>query len=243
MEVSGSADWEAGWAAYEAAGGAWQPSCMVFPRDRPPKRPEDLPEALVRRLEEPTAEDARWLFEALKDPERKYFVAVLAEYARPLEGRFFTALLDAAVGEVNPSWNRVFIDPCLRAFGQRRVLLYLLRVIDRGANDRKAGAINALYWAGDEGEAAPGAFVLTAAYPNPFVERARFTLEVAEAQSVRVIVYDVMGREVIRLHDGPLAAGTRHGFEVDGRALASGVYLVRVDGEQVAETQRLTVLR
>ena len=150
MKASEPADWEAGWTAYEAAGGAWQPSCMVFPRDRPLERPGDLPEALVRRLEEPTAEGTRWLFEALKDPERKYFVAVLAEYARPLEGRFFTALLDAAVDEVNPSWNRAFIDPCLRAFGQRRVLLYLLRVIDRGANDQKAGAINALYWAGDE---------------------------------------------------------------------------------------------
>lgn len=95
----------------------------------------------------------------------------------------------------------------------------------------------------NEVEAVPGAFVLTAAYPNPFADRARFTLEVAEAQDVRVTVYDVMGREVIRLHDGLLAAGTRHAFEVDGRALASGVYLIRVDGEHFAETQRLTVLR
>ena len=95
----------------------------------------------------------------------------------------------------------------------------------------------------NEGEAMPGAFVLTAAYPNPFTEQARFTLEVAEAQDVRVTIYDVMGREVIRLHDGSLAAGTRHGFEVDGRALASGVYFARVEGEHFAETQRLTVLR
>jgi len=95
----------------------------------------------------------------------------------------------------------------------------------------------------NEGEVDPGTFVLTAPYPNPFEGRAWFTLEVAEAQDVRVTLYDVMGREVIRLHDGPFAAGSRHGFEVDGRPLASGVYVLRVVGEHFAETQRLTLVR
>jgi hypothetical protein len=95
----------------------------------------------------------------------------------------------------------------------------------------------------NEGDALPGVYALSAAYPNPFSDRARFTLEVAEAQDVRVTVYDVMGREVARLHDGLLAAGTRHGFELDGRSLASGVYLIRVAGERFTDTQRVTFLR
>ena len=95
----------------------------------------------------------------------------------------------------------------------------------------------------NEGDALPNGYALSAAFPNPFAERAQFTLEVAEAQDVTVAVYDVMGRTVATLHDGALAAGSRHAFALDGRALASGVYLVRVTGEQFAETRRITLLR
>ena len=97
--------------------------------------------------------------------------------------------------------------------------------------------------ANEDGSALPGPYALGELFPNPFADRAQFTLEVAEAQAVTVAVYDVMGRTVATLHDGALAAGTRHGFELDGRALASGVYLVRVTGEQFAETRRITVLK
>ena len=86
-------------------------------------------------------------------------------------------------------------------------------------------------------------YALSELFPNPFAERAQFALEVAEAQDVRVIVYDVMGRTVATLHDGPLAAGTRHGFALDGASLASGVYLVRVAGDRFAETRRITLIR
>lgn len=96
-----------------------------------------------------------------------------------------------------------------------------------------------------EGGAAslPNGYRLTAAYPNPFASESRFTLEVAEAQDVRVAVYDVVGREVARLHDGPLAAGSRHAFVVEGARFATGVYLVRVTGSDFAETHRVTLLR
>jgi hypothetical protein len=95
----------------------------------------------------------------------------------------------------------------------------------------------------NEATTLPNGFALSAAYPNPFSQRARFTLEVAEAQDVRVTVYDVMGRAVAALHDGPLTVGTSHAFELDGGSLASGVYLVRVTGDRFAETRRVTLLR
>jgi hypothetical protein len=95
----------------------------------------------------------------------------------------------------------------------------------------------------EDGAAVAEAYRLSGLHPNPFADRARFTLEVAEAQPVTVAVYDVMGREVARLHDGVLAAGTRHAFEIDGAALAAGVYLVRITGETFTETKRVTLLR
>jgi hypothetical protein len=91
--------------------------------------------------------------------------------------------------------------------------------------------------------AAPPTFRLHPPAPNPFAERARFALEVATSQHVRVAVYDAIGREVAVLHDGVLAAGVAHPFTVEGRELASGTYLVRATDAAFAATRRLTLLR
>jgi len=88
-----------------------------------------------------------------------------------------------------------------------------------------------------------GGFALSSAYPNPFRQRAEFSLEVAKAQRVTVAVYDVMGREVARLHDDELLPGRVHRFAVAAEGLASGVYLLGVRGEDFATTQRVTVVR
>ena len=84
------------------------------------------------------------------------------------------------------------------------------------------------------------ALALTAA-PNPFAASARVTLAVPAAGDARVAVYDVLGRRMAVLHDGPLAAG-RHPLAL-GVGLAPGVYLVRAEtGDQTA-TLRVTKSR
>ncbi|HLT47751.1 MAG TPA: T9SS type A sorting domain-containing protein [Rubricoccaceae bacterium] len=89
----------------------------------------------------------------------------------------------------------------------------------------------------------PGTHALTGAQPNPSNGRTALSLEVAEAQHVRVEVYDALGQRVAVLHDGPLAAGSAHRFTLDGSALASGVYVVRATGETFADTRTLTLTR
>jgi arsenate reductase-like glutaredoxin family protein len=59
----------------------------------------------------------------------------------------FAPLMQMAVYEANPSFNRSFIEPCLRAFGYRSVLEALLDYVEHGTNREKAGAARALYWA------------------------------------------------------------------------------------------------
>jgi len=88
--------------------------------------------------------------------------------------------------------------------------------------------------------AAPKASSLTV-YPNPTAGRATATLALPKAVEVRVAVYDVLGREVAVLHDGPLAAGS-HRLAFDGD-LPAGVYLVRATGDGLRAAQRVTVVR
>ena len=63
------------------------------------------------------------------------------------------------------------------------------------------------------------------------------------AQDVTVAVYDVLGRRVAVLHDGPVAAGETERLRLTGQGLASGVYLVRVVGERFQTVRRLTLVR
>ena len=88
----------------------------------------------------------------------------------------------------------------------------------------------------------PGGFTLSEAHPNPFRSSARLALEVAEAQHVRAVVFDGLGRRVAVLHEGVLVPGA-HVLELRGGALPPGVYVVRVAGETFAASRRLTLVR
>ena len=77
----------------------------------------------------------------------KWVVAGLCERSGSLAEVFFVPMLNAAIDEVNPSYNRYFVAPCMNSFGPRRVNEYLLCVIESGTDFQKAGAVNALYWA------------------------------------------------------------------------------------------------
>ncbi|MEU9073901.1 hypothetical protein ACFYUY_11725 [Kitasatospora sp. NPDC004745] len=63
-----------------------------------------------------------------------------------LPEEYFQALLEAAVHDPNPSFNRRFVEPALLAFGQRRVRLTLLGYLHTGTNAERAGAARAWYW-------------------------------------------------------------------------------------------------
>ena len=79
-------------------------------------------------------------------------------------------------------------------------------------------------------------------YPNPFNPAVVLPLDLAtDASEVSLRVYDVLGRRVRQVWQGPLGAG-RHRFVWDGRdeegkAVAAGVYLyqVKVDGQVEAK--------
>lgn len=78
--------------------------------------------------------------------------------------------------------------------------------------------------------------------PNPVRTNARLALTLPSDGPVRVAVYDVAGRDVAMIHDGPLAAGA-HTLAFEAGRLAAGVYVVRVAGNGFTLTQRVAVVR
>lgn len=83
------------------------------------------------------------------------------------------------------------------------------------------------------------------AYPNP--AGAQMTVEgaVKERQHVRVQIYDVLGRRVTTVYDGPMAPNEVKRFTVQPgtEGLSSGTYFLRMTGEQFQTTTRISVVR
>lgn len=93
-----------------------------------------------------------------------------------------------------------------------------------------------------ETEELPDDFVLSAAYPNPFNPQTNFTVTLPAQQDVTLAVFDVLGREVDRLHEGILPSGT-HTFTFNAATLTSGTYLIRAIGARSLQTQMVTLLK
>jgi len=78
----------------------------------------------------------------------------------------------------------------------------------------------------------PEAFALKQNYPNPFNLSTTLRFDLPRLTRVSIIVYDLRGREVVRLFDGLHPSGCDQvewdGQSADGRELPSGVYFARM---------------
>lgn len=88
----------------------------------------------------------------------------------------------------------------------------------------------------------PESTLLHPAYPNPFNPEAVVEYEVAAETDVRLSLYDVTGREVVRLVDRRQAAG-RYEVRLQAGALPSGVYLLRLQTDSVSRTSRVVLAK
>ncbi len=93
----------------------------------------------------------------------------------------------------------------------------------------------------------PAAPALRQARPNPFNPTTRVEVVLTSAQRATVAVFDLRGRRVRVLHDGPLPAGAT-GLVWDGRdergaPAASGTYVCRLRRQAHAESVKLLLAR
>ncbi|PSQ98744.1 MAG: hypothetical protein BRD51_02810, partial [Bacteroidetes bacterium SW_11_64_17] len=87
-------------------------------------------------------------------------------------------------------------------------------------------------------------FVLSAPSPNPVRRQATVRVASREGESVRVVLYDALGRRVRTLHAGSLPAGQVKTLRLGTGSLASGRYFLRLIGpDGTARTRPLSVLR
>jgi len=100
---------------------------------------------------------------------------------------------------------------------------------------------------GTGGGELPTVTALLPAYPNPFNPTTSLAFSLARDAEARLTVYDVRGRRIAVVHDGPLPAGQHvfawNGRDGTGRGVASGVYVARLVADGVQQSRRLTLVR
>ena len=106
-----------------------------------------ITEIIQIHLIDPSLEDQKWFNNGLETPNRKLYIANMMYKVSNLSEKFFDPLMRAAIYEVNPSTNKLFVLPCVKNFGTRRVNEYLLNVLETGTPFEQSGAVNAMYWA------------------------------------------------------------------------------------------------
>ena len=85
-------------------------------------------------------------------------------------------------------------------------------------------------------------FVVGDAYPNPFNPTALLPLTLSKDAMVEASVYDLLGREVKALVNGNFSAGT-HELTIDGSNMTTGIYLVKVVVDNVADIQKIALMK
>ena len=88
----------------------------------------------------------------------------------------------------------------------------------------------------------PETYALRQNFPNPFNPSTEILFDLPEDAMVSLVVYDVLGREVARLVQEELRAGT-HRARFDAGNFPSGVYFYRIQAGDFQHTSRMTFLK
>ncbi|GAB2560967.1 DUF1501 domain-containing protein [Spirosoma aerophilum] len=87
-------------------------------------------------------------------------------------------------------------------------------------------------------EATQAMFALGQNTPNPFVDSTEIQFTLKQASNVRLVMYTLMGREVMVLRDGRFEAGN-YNLSVSGTGLAAGHYLYSLQTDSGQQVKRM----
>ncbi|MBU8933231.1 MAG: T9SS type A sorting domain-containing protein [candidate division Zixibacteria bacterium] len=88
----------------------------------------------------------------------------------------------------------------------------------------------------------PERFSLAQNYPNPFNPTTTIAFNLSSLTTVRLEVYDILGRQISEFDFGALSAGD-HDYEYDASSLSSGIYFYRLVTELGTQTRKMVLAK
>ena len=94
----------------------------------------------------------------------------------------------------------------------------------------------------ESGNSVPMHSYLFQNYPNPFNPNTTIKYYVSNVSNVRIIIYDITGREVRNYFLGIMQAGY-HNFKFSSQNMASGVYIYKLYSGDYTDTKKMVILK
>jgi subtilisin-like proprotein convertase family protein len=88
----------------------------------------------------------------------------------------------------------------------------------------------------------PDKFNLYQNYPNPFNPVTKIKIEIPKSQLVKLIVYDVLGREIKTILNQAMNAGI-YEYEFNGSSLSSGIYFCKMEAGEYSNIKKMTLIK
>jgi hypothetical protein len=92
------------------------------------------------------------------------------------------------------------------------------------------------------GNEIPGGYSLAQNYPNPFNPSTMINFSLPKAGNVKLVVSDVLGREVAVLYNGYKTAGV-HAVDFDASKLSSGIYFYSITAGNFKDTKKMLLIK
>ncbi len=121
-----------------------------------------------------------------------------------------------------------------------RTYAYVLQDIDEGGHIRECDPV--IVHVKESKVISTDEFVFSSSYPNPFNPAFVVPFELYSATSVDIKLYDVSGRMVKIVADREFSAGT-YNLLVNGNNLSSGVYLLKIQVDNIVNTQKMLLVK
>ncbi len=126
-------------------------------------------------------------------------------------------------------------------FDKDKSILYV-KLFSEISNQVKLEIYGARVIVGVKGEDKERRFVFYQNYPNPFNSEITVEIELVQDESLKVLVYDLLGRKVREIEFGNLSAG-RHKFKLNFNDIPSGVYFFRIVSGKFVEVGEMVLVR
>jgi uncharacterized lipoprotein YddW (UPF0748 family) len=94
----------------------------------------------------------------------------------------------------------------------------------------------------DEEQSVPASFILNQNYPNPFNPSTRISFNLDAGDDVKLIIYDILGREVAEIVNGYLSSGF-HSYTFSGETLSSGVYFYMISSGSKHSVKKMVLIK
>jgi hypothetical protein len=136
-------------------------------------------------------------------------------------------------GNSNSVRNYSFVDNSV-SYGS---YLYRLKQLDKDGNYKYSSVVDV-----NAGQI-PNDFVLNQNYPNPFNPSTRIQFGVNKNTHASLIVYNIIGSEVVTLFNGDVTAGQIYDVTFNGNNLASGIYYYKLLTNEKTAVKKMLLMK